>query len=117
MSQNVRVASFDYEADLPTSEGRVHVVIESERRIEFSLGGGKGKRMRVDCRVEISSDDGTSESGIHRHRRTTDEADSAAIKPVIWPNTERRDAARSAPAAHGIPSLSSFIPKRLQLKN
>ena len=115
MSQNVCVASFDYEADLPTSEGRVHVVIESER-IELSLGGGKGKRRRVDCRVEISSDDGTSESGIHRHRRTTYEADSAAIKPVIWPNTGRRDAARSAPAAHSIPSLSSSIPKRLQLK-
>ena len=90
MSQNVCVcvASFDYEADLPTWEGRVHVVIESER-IELSLGGSKGKRRRVDCRVEISSDDGTSESGIHRHRRTTYEADSAAIKPVIWPNTER----------------------------
>ena len=43
MSQNVCVASFDYEADLPTWEGRVHVVIESER-MEFSLGGGKSKR-------------------------------------------------------------------------
>ena len=29
---------------MPTWEGRVHVVIESERRIEFSLGGGKSKR-------------------------------------------------------------------------
>ena len=47
MSQNVCVcvASFDYEADLPTWEGRVHVVIESER-MEFSLGGGKSKRRK-----------------------------------------------------------------------
>ena len=35
------------------------------------------------------------------------DADTAAIKPVIWPNTERRDAARNTPhTPHSFPSFA-----------
>ena len=105
-----RIFGLHTHADIGRPQLRRDRVLSRPAARAHGTGGEGAERRR--CRVVISpnhetrapsSADATGAGGRGRGGANIGEAgdaDTAAIKPVIWPNTERRDEDRNAPARH-----------------